>query len=1031
MRIMDVLRRCAAVSLAIVAIAGVAHAQADASIIVGKVTSDNGTPVTGVTIALVDMGLASASGDDGSYVLTVPASRVHGQTTKLIARRIGFAPVTQTVTLAAGRQTLDLVMKQDVARLEEMVVTGVAGATSAKNLTISVTSVNEEQMNKVPASSPIAALAGKVPGAHIEATNGAPGQAPSIRLRASTNLTPGNNSPLIVVDGVITKSSLADIDANDIERIEVLKGAASANTYGSDAANGVIAITTKRGKSLPEDKVTFTTRNEYGYSQLAHGIPLNKHNDFQLNADGSDFLYSSTGARLEKADKIADSPYPTKFHWRNQLLTWVRDGQDMTNYATMGIRRATTNFTTSYSRSTDQGIMPMLNGFQRQNFRVNIDQGVTDKADFSASVLYGVSNNDQPDGLLGTGTFFGLLQAPGDVDLRHPYGGDSLEFYRKLPPSAVQSDRGNPLYDLANGSYQNRRERTIGTVSGRYRPLKWLSFDGSYNTDRLNQRVQNYSFRGYETGSGAPGPGSLNMSNTANSAQNSQFNATARNQIGDLLSTLRLTFLSEEENNNWFSAGGSKFNAGGTPVLGALDPTQVGISSNVQTIRAQNYFATQQLDYRDRYLAQFMIRRDGSSLFGANARWSTFYGLSGAYRITQDVTIPGFQELKIRAARGTAGVRPHFEDQFETFSVSSGQFSKYQMGNPNLRPAIQTENEVGLSGAFLDRFDFDVVSSQRRTEGAFLDIPVSSAKTGGFQTQVQNAATVSGRTVELSLNTRVVTTPDWDYNFTLTADRTRQHVDKLGRASFKISADGAQGQDIFYYKAGEALGVVYGTKWVRSLSQISQMGKDPSLYMVNEDGYVVLKSAYGTVNELPIPFVLNGQKVFKIADVNPDFGIGMAHTVRYKAFTAYGLIDGMIGGDIYNFTKQWMFQDLRHGDIDQSGKPASAKKSINYYSVGFYNALDPSSYFVESGTYVKLRELSLAYELGHRALEVVRLGNTVSHAKIALIGRNLHTWTKYTGLDPEAAAGGDLNFRIDGFRYPTFRQITGQIELTF
>ena len=1029
MRIVEVMRRCGVLALAVGAVATTVRAQDAGAVIVGKITTDKGVAVSGATVAITDLGLASASDDNGNYVLTVPALRTKGQATHLVARRIGFAPASFPVTLTPGRQTLDISLKQDVARLEEMVVTGVAGATSAKNLTISVTAVNEEQINKVPASSPIMALAGKVPGAHIQASSGAPGETPAIRLRGSTNLTPGNNSPLIVVDGVISKNSLADIDPNDIERIEVLKGAASANTYGSDAANGVIAITTKRGRSLPEDKLTFTTRNEIGTSSLARDIPLNQHHDFQLTPDGTDYVYDASGARVEEADKIADNPYPTKWPWRNQLKTWVRDGQFMTNYGSLGIRRSTTNFTSSYSRSMDRGIMPMVNGFSRQNFRVNIDQGVTDKADFSASVLYGVSNNDQPDGLLGTGTFFGLLQAPGDVDLRHPYGGDSLEFYRKLPPSAAPLDRGNPLYDLANGAYQNRRERTVGTVSARYRPLSWLSLDGSYNTDRLNQHTQNYQFRGYETGSGAPGPGSLNMSQRGNTAQNTQFNATAKNQIGDLLSTLRLTFLSEAENNNAFSAGGSKFNAGGTPVLGALDPTQVSISSGVETIRAQNYYATQQLNYKDRYLAQLMIRRDGSSLFGSNVRWKTFYGLSGAYRISQDFTLPGVQELKVRAARGTAGVRPHFQDQYETFSLSGGQFSKYQMGNPNLKPAVQTEDEIGLSGAFLDRFDLDAVWSQRRTEGAFLNIPVSSAKTGGFRTQVQNAATVSGRTLELMLNTRVVTTPDWDYSFTLTADRTRQHVDRLGRASFKVNATDAQGQDIFYYKEGEALGVVYGTKWVRSLNQIAQMGKDPNLYMVNEDGYVVLKSAYGTVNELPIPLVLNGQNIFKIADVNPDFGIGMAHTIRYKAITLYGLLDGMIGGDIYNFTKQWMFQDMRHGDIDQAGK--KVKKSINYYSVGFYNALDPNSYFVENGSYVKLRELSLSYDLGHRVLEFARLGSSVQHAKIALIGRNLYTWTKYTGLDPEAAAGSDLNFRIDGFRYPTFRQITGQIEFTF
>jgi len=147
--------------------------------------------------------------------------------------------------------------------------------------------------------------------------------------------------------------------------------------------------------------------------------------------------------------------------------------------------------------------------------------------------------------------------------------------------------------------------------------------------------------------------------------------------------------------------------------------------------------------------------------------------------------------------------------------------------------------------------------------------------------------------------------------------------------------------------------------------------------------------------------------------------------------TLYGLLDGTHGGNIYNFTKQWMFQDQRHAALDQTGKAAADKHTIEYYNVGFYDALEPNSYFVEDGSYVKLRELSLSYSLNQRLLKGLRFLGSGRTVKLALIGRNLKTWTKYTGFDPEYSSNGDFNFRIDGFRYPSYRQITGQIEIGF
>jgi len=199
---------------------------------------------------------------------------------------------------------------------------------------------------------------------------------------------------------------------------------------------------------------------------------------------------------------------------------------------------------------------------------------------------------------------------------------------------------------------------------------------------------------------------------------------------------------------------------------------------------------------------------------------------------------------------------------------------------------------------------------------------------------------------------------------------------------------------------------------------------------VNSDGLVVLKSCLSVSCERPIAYVdKNGKNNVKIGDVNPDYTFGFANTIRAGGFTLYGLLDGTRGGNIYNFTANWMFQDARHFKIDQFGH--AQKHTVDYYQSGLYNGLEPNSFFVEDGSYVKLRELSVSYNFAQnfvRALPFMRTGQSL---KVALIGRNLKTWTNYTGFDPEASSNGDFNFRIDGFRYPSFRQVTGQIEIGF
>ncbi len=1027
---------------ALAASAATVGAQAAATL-TGTVTNEQGAPISGANVLIPQLNLGTTAASNGRYSLAIVGADVVGKTVTVTVRFIGFSPVTQQVTVVAGAQTVDFKLKADPFRLNEVVVTGVTEATSTKMLAFSVAKVSADQVDQVPAVSPVAALAGKVSGARIELGSGNPGAAPTIRLRGSTNLGLGTSAPLIIVDGVITKQSLADFDANDIETIEVLKGAAAASFYGSDAANGVVQIITKRGKNGQDGRVQFSVRSEGGRSNIGHYPKMASHHEYSLNPDGS-FILDAGGARVVKTTTgaggtntsgIMDQPYPAG-SYRNQMKTWLKDGNFYSTNVQLGLRRGNTNFNSSFTVDRNEGILPFVRGQDRRNLRLNLDQAIAQNLDLSAGMSYGLNENDL--GGEESGPFFALLQAPPDIDLEYPSGKREIKYWPKLPDSLAKNARGNPLYQLANEDYTIRRERLLGSFALRYRPTSWLRVEGTYGTDRSNRRNRDYRFRGYLNSSGTPTKGFLSMEAWNDIAENTQVNATATKLLfNNLLSSTRVAYLYESVQNVSEYASGQALKVTDTPDLAGLDPTLLSVNSSLENIRTKDLIASQSLTWKDRYIFDILARRDGSSLFGSEQRWQNFYRVSGAYRISEDFTIPGVQEMKIRAARGTAGLRPRFSDQYETYSLSAGNFSKLQVGNKDLKPAIQTEDEFGFNVTFLNRFDLELVQANRVTKGAFLSVPLS-VSAGGFSSQVQNAADVSAKTTEFSLQTRVIDSPNFSYSFSLTGDHTSQRIDRMSVAPFKPDFNGAlgQGQAIFYYRAGEPLGVIYGTKWVTNVSQLHDNPANAAIndadYTVNAAGYVVKKSTQGTAGEQPIAYVdAKGRKEHVIGNVNPDFNFGFANNVSWRALTLYALFTGVQGGQIYNFSKQWGFQDQRPADLDQSGRPAAQRIPVAFYTIGLYNALNPSSYFVEDGGYVKLKELSVAYALGQKSLEKVGLSRIVRGAKVAVIGRNLFTWTKYSGFDPEVTAGSDFNFRIDGFRYPAFRQITGQVSLNF
>src|SRR6059036_239193 len=275
---------CAAALLALVA-GSFGEALAQSAVITGKVTGRQGEALGGAIVVIDEFSAAVATTTSGTYTLTVAPEKTKGQTVTLRARYIGYSPGVKQITLTPGTQTQDLELKFDPMTLDAVVVTGVAEATEVRKLTFSVGHVDASQLQQAPGVTALGSLEGKVAGARLINSSGAPGGQPTIRLRGATALTspsacssqpcPATEAPgpLIIVDGTITRHGLADINSEDIERVEVVKGAAASSLYGSDAANGVVQIFTKRGERIPDGKLSVTVRNEYGQSFRPKSIP--------------------------------------------------------------------------------------------------------------------------------------------------------------------------------------------------------------------------------------------------------------------------------------------------------------------------------------------------------------------------------------------------------------------------------------------------------------------------------------------------------------------------------------------------------------------------------------------------------------------------------------------------------------------------------------------------------------------------------------------------------------------------------------
>ena len=1062
------------------------------ALIKGRVTARTGEPLGGANVLVANTNTGAVTAANGTYTLTVGAAAVRGQQVILTARYIGHKPVTRTITLSAGEQQQDFTLESDPLRLEEVVVTGVAEATDRRKLGFTVGVVNTEQLQAVPAANAVEGMQGKIAGVRIVPQSAQPGSEPAVRLRGATSIS-GRQDPLYIVDGVIARYGIADISAQDVERIEVIKGSAASSLYGSNGANGVVQVFTKRGTSVPEGAMQVTVRTEAGVNSmprrmqfsrshfweieqtagycaatgLAQDDPSTPADESQIWApDANGYYCVKQGAgRISRTELIADTPFPVYYdHWD----AMVNPGPFATAYVSLGQRRGNTNFNASFENTRNKGVIFGLGGYSRRNVRLNLDYQMRSNLDASFSTFYGTSTNGRADE--GTGSpFFQLMFVQPDVDITACCNPDGSPFVAKVPLSGDVANDQNPMYELNTRKITQDRSRFTGAAKVRWRMQDWLSAEGSFGYDQEGEYFKDLFPQPYYDPNGGKDPGSLVVQSANGFQYNTGVTLTSIRRFGDITNTIKLGTLYESQRIRGVADTAGKLRVGGVPEFGGVDVGTLGTGSGDTAIKNINYFGVTTFDIKDRYVIDALVRRDGSSLFGENNRWATYYRVSGAWRVTENMRVAGLDEWRLRASYGTAGLRPGYDYQYEILQVTSTGFSKQILGNPNLKPARASELELGtnfdLRGGRVS-IEYTYARKDSKDQILLVDLP---ALTGFAQGQWQNAGALLAHTHEITLAARLINTPRTGLTLNIVGDRTRQKITDWNLPERLYGFQ--QMPAAFFLGKNRDLGVLYGNHWVRDVNELyDDPGKaalngpgqawSPDSVMTNEDGYVVRRSTYGTPDERAIKYVYcktpgpapgdpckTTDNLVEIGNANPDFNLSFNLAFNHRRLAVNALLDWSYGGDLYNGTRQWAFQAARDRVQDQAGKPQNdatcgvvadpmpscPRKSDGYYGVGFYNGLESNDFFLESGSYAKLKELSVSYTLANDQLRRVGFLRGLRELRLAFIARNLFTVTKYTGLDPEVSglSGDPFQVRMDWFQYPQFRTFTGSIELGF
>ncbi len=932
---------------------------------------ETGEGLPGAQVVVVGTDFGSLTDNAGRYA--VRATLTPGQYQVEISL-IGRSPVRQDVTLGSQRVvTLPPVTLETTAlELEGIVVTGTAAPTAKRALGNNVSSVDESRLDAAPATTLDQAMQGNIAGAVITANTGTPGGGVSVRLRGTSSIIAGAE-PLYIIDGVIIDNSsdqqinfgyrsnpsnrLADLDPRDIERIEILKGAAAAALYGSRANNGVVQIFTKRG-SAGAPKVTFSTR--LSREDLPNKI------DFALTPVDTD---GNPVERFDHQDLIFRDV------WNYDSSLQLSGGSEDTQYFM------------SANWVDQEGIM-IGSGHRKLNLRMNLDQRIG-MLKLSGGANLVRSNTDLlvngEHGLGGVLTAIVFTPTTTDLAEKNPETGEYVNRAFVFP---------NPLAVIEDWDANQVQERFIGSFQATADPTPWLNLQYRLGYDSYTMETDRFIPRGEAF---AP-LGQAMAVVRDNSLLNNDLVGSANYTLGE-----GMRFTTSAGMNHTFSRTHTVFaSAEDLSLLTELVRGAVqSASESIIETATLGFFGQQQVAWRNRLFLTGAMRWDASSTFGADERWQLYPKLSGSYVVSDEAFFQNsplgdfMSELRLRGALGWAGNQPPTGEAYARFprygQVTNidrlGLVNLSNAGNPNLKPERQREYELGLDASFLeDRLGVGFTYYDQRTEDLLTSRPFAPSSGYGFT--LDNVGVLTNTGLELELNTLNINREDFRWSSTLIYSTNQNEVEELFGDPFTAGYNNR-------VQEGEELGAFY--MWA---------------YERDQDGNIV-EDEVGPVRASERQIV---------GSPWPDWTGSLLNEFRYGDFTASILLDGQFGHEVWNQSRRIM-DIFSAGPLYDQQLKGEVTSDYRWRIIGIWEA------YLEDASFVKVRNITVRYRLPESITSMIGAATI----DLELSGRNLYTFTDYSGYDPEVNMFGTLTVArgVDFAVYPHSRSMAFGVRVNY
>ncbi|HXB43844.1 MAG TPA: SusC/RagA family TonB-linked outer membrane protein [Puia sp.] len=978
--------------------------------ITGQVRDEKGNGLIGVTINEKNTRNFTTTDEKGNFTFKVNPNA------KIFISYVGFE--SQEV---AAKTNLQITLLTETQALGEVVVTGVGVATSKKKLSIDVASLSSKDFAKSATTSIEQALTGQIAGAQIQQTSGQPGSGFSIILRGINSL--GSTAPLIMVDGVEVKD-LTSLDPSVVDRIEVVKGAVGGTLYGAQGANGVIQIFTKRG--VRNGKLSISFNSKVSVDNILKGKTpiLSSHHHYVTDASGN--ILDASGNPI-KADATGQWPDPAvpdptvnpnltndktfNIPTYDHLKQAFRQALTFSNAVLASGGGAYSDYSFAASSLKQQDVFS--NKFNRTNFSINL--GFEPLKGFTfRSITQFVSTYED----LLNGNRFEVLDAYPWVNLNWL---DSTG-KRALKTSAAS----NQLNSLSERDWHMRNSKTIALVQNfifNYKINRFVELDLKYGFNLKN--IDTYDY--YQNQSAAL-QSSLHW---GSDRQGSITDGYSSEQFQNLLSSIyiRTDFekdfrinvpikTSTQVSYDWRNDNFRSYFSEGIQ-LPTYPPANISVANVKNSGDNSTEFTTfgvlinQSIDFGNLFGITGGIRSDYSAEFGAASKPFTFPRGTAYFRLSELFQNHSFlSDWKIRGAYGEAGIQPMRYQRQVTFDVNTlGNGVSLSLPttaeNPNLRVQNSKETELGTDAAFnllknnwLNKLSLSV-TYWNRTSSDIIQ-PANVAPSTGFADLVDNLTTLTSKGVDISVDITAYASRNITWTSGIRWGVTQSKISKIANG-----ADVILGQ--FALKQGQSLGLFYGQTPLHSLTQTNPAGA-PYIPQGQQGNYTIAQgNVVNTATNSVVLTASNDQSV--IGKAYPDFTSSWINTIRiYNSLTVSFQFDWVHGNNIYNTTRQWLYSPaggsggsggISH-DFDNAvtinGKTGTF---VNYYQ-SLYNLVSPTSWFVEDGSFVRLRDLSVSYELSN----ILKL-SWLKRLTATLSGRNLLTFTKYRGLDPENTSAVD------------------------